>query len=89
MKNQTIRYRGFLLNPCSYQLADSKKWIPKLVLDNGGLDRTIQTPLVWNKKFDTEKEANTYAILQGKMFIDKNSRSQNPTLRGKKVKIAK
>jgi len=73
MQDQTLRYQNFILKPCSYQLAISKKWLPKLMLDDNKLSEVVETPLTWAKEFDTEEEANTYAIAQAKMFIDKKS----------------
>lgn len=75
MKNQTLRYQNFILDPCSYQLSVSEKWIPKLMLGEDKLNEVIETPLTWKKEFDTEADANTYAIAQAKMFIDKKSDS--------------
>lgn len=43
------------------------------MLGEDRLNEVMNTPLTWNKEFDTEEEANTYAIAQAKMFIDKKS----------------
>lgn len=86
MKNQTIRYQNFILDPCSYQLAVSKKWVPQLMLGEDRLNEVMNTPLSWDKEFDAREDANTYAIKQAEMFIDKKSGSQSITLRSRKVK---
>lgn len=73
MENQIIRYQNFVLDPCSYQLSVSKKWVPKLMLGEDRLNEVKNAPLTWNKEFDTKEEADTYATTQAKMFIDKKS----------------
>lgn len=73
MENQTIKNQNFILDPSSYQLTVSKKWAPHLMLGEDRLNEVKVTPLSWKKEFDTEKEANTYAIAQAKMFIDRKS----------------
>lgn len=70
-QNQTLRYQNFILDPCSYQLAVPKRWVPKLALGEDKLSEVVITPLSWKKEFDTKKEADNYAILQAQMFIDK------------------
>ena len=71
MKRQSLRYKNFILFPCSYQSAISKKWAPKLMLGDNKLYEITETSLTWQKEFETKENANVYAIKKTKMFIDK------------------
>lgn len=72
-KNVTIKYKGFSVEICSYQLLASKKWRPKVILQEDRQNEVIETPLLWDKELETKKEADKFAMAQSKMFIDRKS----------------
>ena len=72
-KNGVIKYKAFSVEVCSYQLVASKKWRPKVILQDDRQSEVIETPLLWDKEFETKKEADKFAIAQSRMFIDRKS----------------
>lgn len=60
---------------CSYQRVATKKWQPKAVLMEDKGNEVISTPLLWDREFDTEIEANEFAKKQTLGFLQKKTTS--------------
>jgi len=72
MKQKRYKYKDIIVEPCSYKLVATKQWRPKVILREDDKSEITEAPLMWDKEFKTEREANNYALLQAKMFIERN-----------------
>jgi len=68
---QSLNFGKFDIEICSYQLA-SQKWSPKVILREDRKYEIKETPLTWKREFETEERADSFALAQAKMWIERN-----------------
>lgn len=66
------RYKNYLIRIRSYQ-RESGGWIPQVFVfwDEG--NTIAEEKLYWDQAFATQAEANSFATIQAKQWIDKRS----------------
>ncbi len=66
-----VEYKGWLIEAQSYK-SDGGRWRPKALVSihEGGSLRTHLVPAPLDKMFDTEEQADAYAIPMAKKWID-------------------
>jgi len=66
-----VRHREWAIQPRSVQRADSKKWSPRDdMLNEGAGAMQFKHDLQTEKTFDTQKEADAYAVKMASDWID-------------------
>ena len=66
-----INYKNFIVIPSSYFLNVTQKWYSKVRLLEFRKSDFVESPLIWNKEFNSKADADIYAIRQVKLFIRK------------------
>lgn len=70
---QTIRYKGYFIEPHSYKLR-SGGWVPRAWVTKDTGDRLHMRPIYSRTQVRaTREEADKYAVELGKAWIEKNS----------------
>jgi len=68
---EAAQYRGWAIEPQSYE-SDGRRWRPKAMVSaaEGGTLRTYPVSAPLDVMFDTEREADGYAVAMAKKWID-------------------
>jgi hypothetical protein len=66
-----IHYKGWVIEAQSYK-SDGNRWRPKALVSvyQGGSVRVHQVPAPLDATYDTEQDANTYAVAMAKKWVD-------------------
>lgn len=66
---EKTRYKGWLIEPQSFE-SDHHRWRPKALVRivDGGVARVHQVPAPPSVTFDTEWEAESYAVVMAKKW---------------------
>ena len=71
MSNSDHPYKVFVIETVSYKLA-SGEWSPKAIVREDRKYEISESPFIWEREFSTKEEADKFALVQAKMWIDRN-----------------
>lgn len=69
------RYKGRILDPRAFELADGTGWTAEVYVAEDVDDETIDTQFILKEVFQTEGAALSAALVAGKREVDKRVRS--------------
>lgn len=67
---EEIEYKGYRLQARSYRDQESQKWVPYIVLTPIDEAQTSEMPMSWECEFDSQLEADDYALDGAQFYID-------------------
>jgi len=66
-----VDYKGHYVEAVSYQLVDSGRWVPKVLIRYASNGSITTTPLTaFAHEHDTQAAADAYALTLAQMWID-------------------
>ncbi|OGZ57661.1 MAG: hypothetical protein A3F94_01270 [Candidatus Spechtbacteria bacterium RIFCSPLOWO2_12_FULL_38_22] len=69
--SQQITYRGYKIETKVYQDKDTGKWVPRVAISALDEARNFEeTPVTWEEEFDTQEEAENFALDGIEFYID-------------------
>lgn len=71
MEMEDFNYRGFHIQGQSFK-NENEKWVPqaKIIHPDGETVHPEEAPLTWSREFETEQEANDFALDSAQVYID-------------------
>jgi hypothetical protein len=69
-----VDYKGHVLEATSYELQESGRWIPQVVIEYpSGNSVTVKTFTAHDHEHETQAGADGYALTMGQQWIDANT----------------
>jgi hypothetical protein len=65
-----VKHKDYILVPVSYEAETGYR--PKVILRKEDGSSIHEEPLFWEKEFEDKNTADSFAIMQAKMYIDRN-----------------
>jgi hypothetical protein len=71
---EEFNYRGYTIQAQSYK-NENGKWTPqaKVVHPKRGNTHLDKAPLTWSREFETQQQADDFAITGAQMYLDEQS----------------
>lgn len=69
---QEEQYNDYLIKGDAYQNEESKGWVPRAVILRQGQEsgREEEFPLTWEREFETQEEAESFALQSAQFYIE-------------------
>ena len=69
--SQEVTYRGYKIETKVYEDKDTCKWVPPVAITAVDEAKNFEeTPVTWEEEFDTQEEAENFALDGIEFYID-------------------
>ena len=71
--SQEMSYRGYKVETKVYQDKETQKWVPRVAIVAVDEAKNFEeTPITWEEEFDTQEEAENFALDGIEFYIDEH-----------------